>query len=221
MEPNNSNQPQNSKLAALEALLFIHGEPLTLKKIGAVLGLEKEDLEKAVLTLGESLSADSRGLALTSDGTMNELFQSGDWGSKKIQLTTKPDYTNILEMFIKEELHEDLSPASVEALSLIAYLGPISRSRLDYVRGVNSSFILRSLLLRGLIERVPDSEHSGAFLYRPSFDFLRTLGVTSKEELPEYSKFKSLENFDMVNMQSGQTPPPETAENQEAPEKPE
>jgi segregation and condensation protein B len=166
--------------AALEALLFIHGEPLTYKKIQAVLGIgDKTELEALVADLEAKLAADDRGLQLVSD-------------REKIQLATKPEWNAILEQFVKEEVSEDLSPASLEALSIIAYLGPISRAKLEYLRGVNSSVILRTLSIRGLVERFADPQHPASFAYRPTFDLMRHLGVKEKEELPEFEKFQEL-----------------------------
>ncbi len=134
--------------ASLEALLFIHGEPLSYKKIQSVLEIEKEELETLIKELKADLESDARGLQLISD-------------REKVQLATKPEFNSILESFMKEEISEDLTPASLEALSIIAYLGPISRARLEYLRGVNSIVILRSLMIRGLVERFPDPEHPG------------------------------------------------------------
>src|SRR6185437_9854317 len=115
----------DNNIASLEALLFIHGEPLTYKKISSVLDIPKDKLGEVVEALRQKLEADDRGLQLLAD-------------KEKIQLATKPAFNKILEDFMKEELTEDLSPASLEALSVIAYLGPISRARLEYLRGVNS-----------------------------------------------------------------------------------
>ncbi len=165
--------------ASLEALLFIHGEPLSYKKIQAVLGIEKEELETIIKELESDLTNDGRGLQLVSD-------------REKIQLATKPEFNDILESFMKEEISEDLSPASLEALSIIAYLGPISRARLEYLRGVNSIVILRSLMIRGLVERFPDPERPASFLYRGTFDLMKHLGIKEKEALPDYEKFQEL-----------------------------
>ena len=179
-EANDEENKTTNPLAALEALLFIHGEPLTYKKIQSVLGIEtREELEAHVAALAAQLARDDRGLQLISD-------------REKIQLATKPAFNNILEAFVKEEISEELSPASVEALAIISYLGPISRAKLEYLRGVNSSVILRSLMIRGLVERFPDPEHPSIFLYRPTFDLMKHLGVQEKEALPEYEKFRDL-----------------------------
>jgi segregation and condensation protein B len=176
------NEDQNN-VAALEALLFIHGEALPLKKIMSVLGLTEETLEVALSALSSEMEGPNRGLAILRNG-------------EKIQLVTKPEYGSIMTQFVKDELQDDLTPAALEALSLILYLGPVPRSRLDYLRGVNSSFIVRNLMLRGLVERFPDPQKPSIFLYRATMEALRHLGVTSPEGLPEYAKFKELTVFD-------------------------
>ncbi len=174
--------PKN--LARLEALFFIHGEPLRFEKIGKILGIPAEEVPALVGELERRLASEDRGLIL--------IRSEGD-----AQLATKPEFAAILEGFIKEELAEDLSPASLETLAIIAYFGPISRTRIDYQRGVNSNFILRSLLLRGLVERSPDPGRPASFLYKPSFNFFRHLGVAKAEDLPDFEKFRGvLENFE-------------------------
>lgn len=182
----------NQKIAELEALLFIHGEPLALKKVGSILGVKPEELNALIAEFKKKLESEWRGLALVEDG-------------EKVQLVTKPKFGKILESFIKEELSEDLSPASLEALALIAYFAPISRNRLDYLRGVNSTFIVRSLLLRGLVERFPDPGRANAFLYRPTLDLLRHLGLERREMLPDYEKFQLLLQSFEANLEAGPT----------------
>jgi segregation and condensation protein B len=167
------------KLGSLEALLFIHGEPVSYKKIESVLGLEAGECEALVAEMKKRLETGERGLQLVL-------------GGEKAQLATKPEFNVIVENFVKEELSEDLTPASLEALSIIAYLGPISRPRIEYLRGVNSLTILRTLMMRGLVERVPDTEHPGGYLFQATFDLMRQLGLQGKEDLPDYAKFQEL-----------------------------
>lgn len=166
-------------IAALEALLFIHGEPLTTQKIAKLLHITEEDAEAAVQAFGTTLGAQDRGLTLVRSG-------------KAVQLATKPAFGEVLANVMKEEFAEELTPASVETLAVVAYFGPLSRARVEVIRGVNSSFTLRNLLLRGLLERTPDPERPFSFLYTPSFAFLRHMGITQKEELPEHEKFTAL-----------------------------
>jgi segregation and condensation protein B len=183
-----------NKVAALEALLFLHGEPLPLKKIAKALGIAESATAALVHALDEQLQRnEDGGLHLVVD-------------KEKVQLATKPAHGKLLEAFVKDELTEELSPASVETLAIIAYLGPISRAKIEYLRGVNSSVILRSLMLRGLAEREPDEEHPSGFRYATTFDFIKHLGLRSEDELPEFAKFqKLLEVFETKNGSSVDT----------------
>ncbi len=172
-------QRQEKSVSRLEALLFIHGEPITLGKLGEILEESEDGMRTLLAEFEEELKRPGRGLALLMDGD-------------KVQLVTKKEWGNIVAHFITSELTEDLSPASLETLSLIAYLGPISRSIIEYHRGVNSSFTLRNLLLRGLVERFPDPKRRTAYLYEPSFEFLRHLGAERRESLPDYARLRKL-----------------------------
>ena len=170
---------QNKSISSLEALLFLHGEPVSYKKIAAVLAIEEAAVAPLVDALKEKLQAEDRGLHLVVD-------------KEKVQMATKPEFAPLLEAFVKEELTEELSAASLEALAIIAYLGPISRARIEYLRGVNSIVILRSLMLRGLVERFPDPQHPSGFVYAATFDFLKHLGFDATKALPDYEKFQKL-----------------------------
>jgi segregation and condensation protein B len=95
----------------------------------------------------------------------------------------------------KNELKQDIGKAGAETLAIILYQEPITRSAIDRIRGVNSSFILRNLQIRGLIERVPNPAGNGnAFACTPSL--LAHLGLTSKSQLPDFARVAdSLETF--------------------------
>ena len=184
-------------LAALEALLFIHGEPVPLKKISVVLDISEDAARALVLEYKQRLADESRGLTLLEE-------------RDRIQLTTRPEHAKILEQFVRSELSEELTPAALETLAIVAYFGPISRVRIDYQRGVNSTFMLRSLLLRGLVERFPDPAHANSYLYAPSFELLRYLGTDAQANLPEFAKFRSLlERFESSDV----VPAPASTEN--------
>jgi len=178
METNEKTSSTGEALANLEALLFAHGEPLSLKKIEKVLGAKEGEIQSLLSRLSDRLGEEDRGIQLVTVGD-------------KVQLVTKPVFGKILQDFVKEELSEDLTPASLEALAIITYLGPVSRNRIEYLRGVNSMFILRSLRLRGLVERVQDPASPNSYLYEPSFELVRHLGVKRKEDLPDYEKLRS------------------------------
>ena len=169
----------NNLIAQLETLLFIYGEPIGVKKIAKILKAEVEKVEEVIEAFKEKLASDDRGLSLVLD-------------DGKVQMVTKPEFSRLFEDLIKDELTEALTPAALETLSIIAYGGPLSRSIIDYIRGVNSTFILRALLIRGLIERHSDPKRPNAYIYSPSFELLKHLGLSKTEELPEYNKFKEI-----------------------------
>jgi segregation and condensation protein B len=169
----------SNNFASLEALLFVHGEPLSVKDIARVLEMPEEEARALIGEYGKTLEAEERGLMMLMHG-------------EKVQLATKAKFAQFLAHFVKEELSGDLTPASVETLSLVAYLGPIPRAVIDHHRGVNSAFILRNLALRGLVSRVEDPKNANTFLYEASFELLKHLGIAKKEDLPEYEKFHEL-----------------------------
>lgn len=184
MEDNNKNT--QNMIAAVEAILFAHGEPIKISKLVNLLNSELEAVHQTLDEFQKNLKSENRGLRLI-------------FNDDKVQLATKPEFSHLLEEFIKEEFKENLTPAALETISLIAYFGPISRAKIDYFRGVNSSFTLRSLLMRGLIERLEDKKEHGGYLYQLSFDSLKHLGITKIEDLPEYEKYGKLSTYDTAS----------------------
>ena len=163
----------------LEALLFIYGDPLPMVKAAKLLGISAKDLAGAVSDLKNRLMSSGSGLAIVEH-------------DQHVQLVTKPEFGKLLEKVLKAELREQLTPAALETLSIITYAGPIGRAEIDYIRGVNSTFSIRALLLRGLIARETDPGRPNAYRYSPSIDLLHHLGITSLADLPEYDRFHSL-----------------------------
>ena len=175
-----------SLIAKVEAVLFVHGEPLKVKRLASLTGASEAQVEKALEDLKNSLSDENRGL---------DLMKNKD----EVQLVTATELTNIVEKLTKEELDTKLTPAALETLSIIAYLGPCTRALIDFIRGVNSAFMLRSLMVRGLVERKEDKQKTGGYIYQITFDFLKHMGVSSPEELPEYEKYAALSKTLMQN----------------------
>ena len=169
----------NEKIAQLEALLFYHGEPTSHDDIAKFLGIQKKDVLNLLREYEDNLSR--------RDGGGLELLHSGSL----VQLVTRKEYADVFKKLQDAELKEELTPAALETLSVVAYLGPLTRPEIDYIRGVNSSFMLRALFLRGLIERLKGGKR-GAFQYSASFEFLKHMGINGQEELPEYDKHKGL-----------------------------
>ncbi len=172
-----------SKQAALEALLFQYGEPITVERIARVISISVKACERLLEEYGNALNEkDERGLMLVRK-------------RNKAQLVTKPELEDINQRIAREEFRQELTPAALEVLTIVAYLGPITRSTVDYIRGINSSFTLRNLLMRGLIER---EKKGNAYTYQITFDFLKHLGLHSINDLPEYEQYNTLlEQFDI------------------------
>jgi hypothetical protein len=103
-----------------------------------------------------------------------------------VTLTTVPQVSTLIEKITKEELSKELSKAALETLAIVLYKGPIARSEIDYIRGVNSTFILRNLLIRGLVEKIDNPNDQRSFLYGTTLATLEYLGISSSSELPKY-----------------------------------
>lgn len=168
----------------LEALLFWKGEPIRRKKAEEALSCTKDELSAAITALSASLA--TRGIRVMEEGD-------------DIELRTAPEASEMIEKLTKDELMRDLGKAGLETLAIILYQGPVKRSEIDYIRGVNSSFIVRNLLVRGLIERVTEKDATGqagpgigrGFLYKPTMELLAHMGLSKIEELPEFAKVKA------------------------------
>lgn len=159
----------------IETILFVHGEPMEIEKLVKITKAKQE----AVLETLEELKKDYDGRGLTI------LIKDDQY-----QLGSNPDNAKYIESLIKNEFSEELSKAAVETIAIIAYKGPLTRAEIEYVRGVNSSFTLRNLLMRGLVERIENPKDARSYLYRVSFDFLKHLGAARLEDLPQYEEFK-------------------------------
>lgn len=114
----------------------------------------------------------------------------------ELSLTTAPELGEFIETLRKNELKGDIGKAGAETLAIILYKEPVTRAEIDRIRGVNSSFIIRNLLVKGLIER----EATGnTFQFRITPDLLQHLGVSSKHNLPRFSEFmNAIETFNTV-----------------------
>lgn len=156
----------------IEGYLFFKGEPVSLKELASVLGTDRASIRAAASVLGEKLSG--RGLVLVEN-------------DDALMLGTRPELGPLFEEMRRKELSGELSKASIETLAIILYKAGVARSEIDYIRGVNSGFILRNLLVRGLIAKETDPNDSRRYVYKPSFDMLAQLGVQKVSDLPNYA----------------------------------
>ena len=162
--------------AKIESILFWRAEPVAIKRLVALLS---ENEEAVLVALNElEMSLKERGIRL--------IRKEGE-----VTVATAPEVSDLIEKLSKEELSRDLGRAGLETLSIILFYGPISRRDVDYIRGVNSTFIIRNLLIRGLVEKQEDSRDQRVFLYKPTFDLLAYLGITKIEDLPDYKNVRA------------------------------
>lgn len=161
--------------SVLESILFAHGAPITLKKLSKITGVGEKDTRDALHELKEEYK--TRGFIILEK-------------DEEYQLGSNPIFAKYIESMVKDEFMEELTRAALETIAIIAYRGPLTRAQIEFVRGVNSSFTVRNLLMRGLVERVENPKDARSYLYRISFDFLKHLGLTEIKDLPNYQEFR-------------------------------
>jgi segregation and condensation protein B len=175
----------------IESVLFWKAEPMKFSQLTDIFGVKTSEVEEAIESLKTNLQ--NRGVSIVTN-------------EKMISLVTAPASSEIIEKLQKEELTKDLSKAALETLSIILYRGPIKRSEIDYIRGVNSQFTLRALLIRGLIEKKTDANDERAYVYSTSLDTLAHMGVSKIEDLPEFESVNSdIEKFMAATEETGET----------------
>lgn len=173
--------------AVIEGLLFISGdEGLTFDELKNILEIDINELKKLIKELYNDYQNENRGIKLELLGN-------------HFKLTTKQKHKDFYKKLIKNEENNKLSQAALETLSIIAYNEPISRIEIDEIRGVSSAFVIRKLVLKGLIEEKGKADVPGRpTLYGVTTNFLDYFGLGSTKELPEI-KIKSKENNDPTN----------------------
>lgn len=155
--------------AQIEGVLFFRATPVTKATLKSLFGVDDLELGDALAELNGSLSG--RGVALIET-------------DREVSLVTAPELHDCIEALQKDDLKSDISKAGAETLAIILYREPVSRAEIDQIRGVNSSFILRNLLTRGLVAR---SKTKSGFEFRTTPELLAHLGVRSKDDLTEYA----------------------------------
>lgn len=157
----------------IEAILFFKGEPVSLEKLSSILKVSKDEIKESAINLKTNL--ENRGIVLQEN--------DGEY-----TLGTSVEMSTVIEHLQKEELNKELSKASLETLSIVLYKNGATHAEIDYIRGVNSSFTLRALSVRGLVNRETDKKDNRRYIYKPSFELLSFMGVKNVEELPDYAE---------------------------------
>lgn len=161
--------------SCLEALLFVATEPVSIGELAEALGRRQQEIEGGLRSL-DAYYQQGRGLRLL-------------WHSGRVQLTTAPEISEVVERFLGLEAVTRLSRAALETLAIIAYRQPITRPAIDAIRGVNSDGVLKSLLSKGLVQELGRAEGPGRpILFGTTVEFLQHFGLASLDELPPFEE---------------------------------
>lgn len=158
--------------AVLEGLLFVVGDDgITISSICDILNIEEEEAKKLVLDLKRDYMSDERGLRI-------------DYLGNSLKLTTKEEHKEYYRKLI-EDSNNTLSQSALETLVIIAYNEPITRIKVDEIRGISSSQMIRKLVAKGFLKEVGREDIPGRpILYKTTDEFLDYFGLSSKDDLP-------------------------------------
>ncbi|MDD4901311.1 MAG: SMC-Scp complex subunit ScpB [Patescibacteria group bacterium] len=174
----------NKLKSQIESLLFISAKPMAVSQLAGLLKMEKKAVIKSADELLAYYKNSQTGIQIIKDGA-------------KYQMVSAPENAKVIQEFVKDETTGELSKPSLEALTIIAYRGPVSKIDLDRIRGVNCALILRNLLIRGLIEGKFDKKKNETY-YSITFDFVRFLGLNEIKDLPDYSRLHQDDTIDRM-----------------------
>lgn len=168
-----------NKPAILEGLLFVVGDDgLTLEQVMDVLNISLNETKELINELKKAYEDDNRGI------TINYLGNS-------FKLTTKEEHREYYQKLIENPLNNSLSQPALETLAIIAYNEPITRVKVDEIRGISSYQMVRKLAAQGFIKEVGRSELPGRpILYKTTDGFLDYFGLASKEDLPKIEEIE-------------------------------
>lgn len=156
---------------AIEALLFVTNEPLSIKAIAEILERSSYDVEVLLKEIKADCEREARGFCLQE--------VAGGYS-----FVTRPEYASYIEKLVKPRLNT-LTQAAMETLAIVAYKQPITRSEIDDIRGVKSDSALNTLIERTLIQEIGRKEGPGRpIIYGTTQDFLKHFGLKNIEELP-------------------------------------
>ena len=160
--------------ALVESLLFVADRPVPVRDIAAAIEASTNEVETALQSL--SIEYQGRGIRLQRKGD-------------EVQMVSAPEAGPHIERFLGLEISGRLSAASLETLSIVAYRQPVTRAQIDAIRGVQSDGVLRSLVRRGLVEKIGRAPTVGRpNLYGTTFEFLQQFGLQGLSDLPGWEK---------------------------------
>lgn len=173
---NNTEKNTDYIKGAIEAMLYAFGEPLTADAMAAGLGVKAGVIQEAITSLQDDYTAENRGIYIAK---LNDGYE----------LATKREYYDILCKVLARETKYVFSDAMLETLSIVAYKQPVTRSQIEYIRGVSCSNSINRLVEFGLIAESGRLDAPGRpFLFSTTDDFLRRFNLSSLDDLPDVSE---------------------------------
>lgn len=172
-----SLERQTESARHIEAILMVSEGPVPAKLFAQVLEVPVSAVNQVLAQMSEGYETEGRGFCLRE--------VAGGW-----RFYSHPDEAPYVEEFVRTEQNPRLSQAALETLAIVAYKQPVSKAQLSAIRGVNCDGVVRSLVVRGLIEEVGrDAGPGQAILYGTAVKFLEQMGLGSLEELPPLNEF--------------------------------
>ena len=158
----------------IEGLLYVQGDlGLTIEQVSEILEITVEESKQLILSLKQDYIEQDRGLRINYLGN-------------SFKLTTKEEHKEYFKKLLENPKNNTLSNAALETLAIIAYNEPLTRGEIDEIRGVDSVYVIRRLLAKGLIKEAGKSDKPGhPILYKTTNEFLDYFGLSSIEELPQ------------------------------------
>ena len=187
---------------ALEAVLFAAGDSVSEGKLCAVLQADKATLRNAAQNLGDYYDFNRRGI---------KLLRLDD----RYQLASRADYAQMVRNTLETRKPQNLTPAALEVLAIIAYKQPVTKTYIEQVRGVDSAYTLSSLVDKGLVADCGRLDVPGRpILYQTTETFLRAFGLSSVSQLPALESFGEQDPQQMTlnELEERQDDGPKTAE---------
>ncbi len=168
----------------IESILFISTKPVTIKELAKLGKRSVDEVEVALEELINKYNQTSSGINIIINNNYVEMAASAE-------------NSYLLESFVKHEVTSELTQPQLEALTIIAYRAPVTKSEIEQIRGVNCSIILRNLMVKGLVQESYD-KRAKVEKYIITHKFMEHLGISQVEELPEYDKLSKSETLDEV-----------------------
>ncbi len=172
-------------VSAIEAILFAAGEAVGIERLCKALEADDEEIKSALTSLSSRLDKTNSSIMLT--------FAEG-----KAQLCTRNKYADYVRSALEVRRAPTLSTSALETLAVVAYRQPVTKSYIEQVRGVDSSYTVASLAEKGLIEECGRLEVPGRpILYKTTRHFMHVFGLSSLDDLPREENADKDDKSDM------------------------